>query len=245
MLHGPTLRSVTVVVPLTNKDDSGSLPHRVPAVVMLQGGLVSRDRYLWLAKHVATRGVAVALPEHAGWLAILDPDVVASAKSHLQHKLGRKMGGVAVMGHSLGGVVATSAWMKGGYEGLALLASEPLSDDDVGSSTGPVLLVAGGRDESMDVDRVRAAWERFGGAAVLALVDDLTHFAWTDRGLDPVSLRETEEPSPDLASSRRGALFALDAYLAWRLQDDTAGWEALLGNVTPPAGTRLEVRNAP
>lgn len=236
-------RAVTMVLPVSDTGDPDSTPEEVHAVVLVQGGLVARDRYLWLARHLASRGYAVAIPEHAGWLAFFEPGVAPAAGRHLRGVLGSRLGRLGIVGHSLGGVMATRAWLEdGAFTSLAMLATEAAADDDVESHEGPVLHVAGGRDESIDEERVRKSHERFGGPAYLAVVKEMTHFTWAERGFDPTVLREREAPSPNAAGARHGALFALDAFLAYTLGGDAEGGRALMGERSAPPGVRMEQR---
>jgi len=236
-------RRVTLVLPYRARGDVESLPEQVPAVVFVQGGLVQRDRYVWLARHLATRGFAVALPEYTGWLAFFEPGVTRAAADHLETRLGRAARGMVIVGHSLGGVMAVrGALTDTRFSGLALLASQAADGDDVENYRLPMVSIAGTADTSQPLDAARKSWERFGGNATLAVVEDLTHFAWTQRGYDPTVLRETEPQPDDLDAVRLRALYVLDAFLESTLRGDVAAASALRSVPLPPQGVTLEVR---
>lgn len=236
MRAGPQTRPITLVFPVEDAV-TGAMPRRIPGIVLVQGGLVERDRYVWLARHLASRGYAVALPDHVAWLSLLDASVTAAAADHLEARLDGRLTSLVVGGHSLGGVTASNAAMEEErFAGLFLLASEPQDVKD--GWNRPVVSIAGDKDESQSVERARTGWDKFGNGW-FAEVADLTHFAWTTPGTDPTTLRETEKPSPNLTAARRGGLYVLDAFLASVLDGDSSGASVLNGNATPPVGVKL------
>lgn len=236
-------RRVTLILPYNTAGDVGSLPEAVPGIVLVQGGLVQRDRYVWLAQHLATRGIAVIIPEYTGWLAFFEPAVAPAAADHLAARLDRATRAFMVMGHSLGGVAAVSAALKDTrFTGLALLASQAADGDDVENWRRPMLSVAGTADESQSLEASRTSWERFGGPAFFATVEGLTHFSWTSPGRDPTVLRENEAPPEDLDLVRSRALYVLDAFVESTLRGDGNAASALRNVPRPPAGVTLEAR---
>ncbi|MFN7132276.1 MAG: alpha/beta hydrolase, partial [Myxococcales bacterium] len=150
-----------------------------PALVLLPGGLVRRERYGWLGVELAARGFVVAVPEPPYRLAILDPNRVEATAALLRSGRGLLAGlvgeRIAVAGHSLGGVVATAAALRGGFSALVLLASYPAEGDPVERLAVPSLSLAGERDcEAVQAD-VRAGWQRLPAPTALAVLSGVTH----------------------------------------------------------------------
>lgn len=227
-------RRVTLVMP---DDGHGGRPDHVDGIVFVQGGLVDRHRYDWLARHLATRGFAVVLPEYTGWLAFFEPGVTAAAVEHLRHRVGPSLRTVTSMGHSLGGVMAArAAATLPDVDALVLLASEATAEDAAALSI-PVVVVAGTADQSEGVDRAHAAFDALQPGAWFATVLDLTHFSWTDPGHDPTVLREREPPPADLSLVRHRGLHVVDSFLDWAVR----GRSASLGDLLwPPEGVTTE-----
>ncbi len=81
--HGALLHTIraparvveSVRVDLVLPVDGGGAPAVVdaPAVVLIHGGFVAPERYRWLAVHLASRGVPVAMPRADLLLAITEP----------------------------------------------------------------------------------------------------------------------------------------------------------------------------
>jgi alpha-beta hydrolase superfamily lysophospholipase len=124
---------VTVLVPL---EASGATTRRRPVAVLVHGGLVSPERYEWLAVHLAMRGFVVLVPAHALDLAFFEQENAIAALRVLRarpREPGDPLEGTmddepaAILGHSLGGVVAASLWDEHPEEldELVLFASFP------------------------------------------------------------------------------------------------------------------------
>jgi len=237
-------REVTLSLPLTRVDDPSSLPEQVPGIVFIPGGLVQRDRYVWLARHLGSRGFAVVIPEYTAWLAFFEPGIAAAALDHLEVRLGERLGNTAMMGHSLGGVMAVKGLMADErLDALVLLASQADEADAIADENRPLLTLAGTLDESIGPQRVRPTFEQWGGTAIYGEVDTLTHFSWTDPGRDPTVLREQEQPSPDLDGARHSGTYLVDAFLEWKLRADPAGERALQRDPAPPGSIiALDIR---
>ncbi|MFY0527209.1 alpha/beta hydrolase [Archangium gephyra] len=104
----------------------------LPALVLVHGGLVPPEDYLWLAESLAALGYVVALPSHP-----LELPLSAIDNGHFARELltsppeGSLLEGlvhperIAIAGHSLGGVVSAKLALDGGFAALALLASYP------------------------------------------------------------------------------------------------------------------------
>lgn len=187
-----------------------------PTVVFVQGGLVTVDRYRWLAIHLASRGYNVLSPTHPLDLAIF---TIGNAEAALDGALDDPdlapwIGGpVFVGGHSLGGVVAVKNWLADDrFDGVVLLASYPAAGDDPADRAGsPVLALAGSTDESALAADVEAGFERFSAPRTFGLVDGMNHYAWTDDATaDELA---ADGPVEDLALVRAHALSLLDAWL--------------------------------
>jgi dienelactone hydrolase len=207
-----------------------------PVVVFLQGGGVARDRYHWLALHLATRGYVVLLPEHLFDLPILDTDNARLALQVMREATGAEgtlRGAIApsapatLLGHALGGLVATRQWVgHRDFSGLGLLAAYPATGDTVNSRTAEALLaVTGSADTLSPPARVRAGYQRFargsGGITAFAVVEGLNHYGWTDAPEEDE--RASDGPRPmDLRLVRQHMLSVLDAWLDAAARDDAA-----------------------
>ena len=211
-----------------------------PVVVLEQGGLVAPPRYRWLAAHLATRGYVVVMADHTADLAITQVD---NGRLALDAVLGGRGpaaglvdpgGPVAVVGHSLGGVVATWEWLADDrLTALGLLASYPQDGDPVGDRAGsPELSLAGTDDGQASVADVRAGSERFAAPKVLGVVSGMTHFAWTD---DPKAseLAKDGHLGRPLAEVRRDALGLLDTWLDAVLRHDPGAAQRLASGTFP------------
>lgn len=176
---------VTVVAPAGG--DGPSLAPR-SGVVLLPGGLVDPARYLWLARSLARRGHVVAVAEFPLRLGLFSVDDARVARRVLvdgDPASGTPAlvprGRLAVAGHALGGVVAASAAVDGGFDALVLLAGDASSLDPVEELKVPVLSVAGDADCDAPLAAVRAGFARFpADRALLAVIPGLTHFGFTD-----------------------------------------------------------------
>ncbi len=213
-----------------------------PTVLLVHGGLVSRERYHWLAAHTASRGYVVVLPEHAMDLAIFEPANSSIALDHYErltqepHTLagmGEADGPAAVVGHSLGGVVGTMAWQdEPSIRGLALLASFPAGgpDADLSAQAGrPVLGLAGETDGSVSPDEMQANLEVFPDPPRFGVVQGMNHFAWCDDN-SPADLADDGPLEGDLDTIRQHAQHALDSWLDAELKDDTDAAERIDGD---------------
>lgn len=192
-----------------------------PVVVLLHGGFVAPERYFWLASHLATRGYVSVLPEAELLLAITQPGNGPIALQGLRDEAARPGplfglvvadGPAAVMGHSLGGVMAARHWVQDDQLDLLVeLASYPTSTDPVEAQIGrPVLSIVGSTDNAVQ-DAVDG-FARFPGPGGLYVIDGMNHFAWTDDATSRELGRDGALTRP-IDEVRLDALRIVDAYL--------------------------------
>ena len=222
---------VDVVYPSTA--DSEPLADDSPIVLLLHGGLVAPERYRWLAVHFASRGYVVALPRHEKLLAITEPGNAAVALGALRdgELLDAELApDAAVLGHSLGGVLAARAWSNDpSIEGLGLLASYPADGDDMRARRGerPVLALAGSTDGSLSAEEMRErVTASFDEPVWFGTVDGLHHYGWTDDA-SPGELEGDGVPGRELSVMRQDAQRVLDTWLDAVLRDDPSALERL------------------
>lgn len=155
-------------------------------LVLVQGGLVGVERYGWLAHRLAAQGFVVALPHHDLNLAITASQSARTALELLRNSphgsaidglvLNRR---VAVGGHSLGGVVASTASLEGGFDALVLLASYPIAGE-APKVTTPTLALTGALDCRAKLATVEEGLAAIPAPLVLGVLDGVTHFQFTD-----------------------------------------------------------------
>jgi pimeloyl-ACP methyl ester carboxylesterase len=200
---------------------------RCPVVMFIHGGLVAPDQYRWLQRHFASRGYCVVSPEHAFELAIMESDNASIALDDLYERprgaLAEAIGDHAVvMGHSLGGAVASFRWVADErFEGLALLASWPAEGTPVEEQAGrPSLSLIGSEDQGGEAVRTAAKeYQRFVEPKWFGVVDGMNHYDWAD-GASDGNLAGDGVPTRPQAETRQDALRVLDAWLdAWLLDD--------------------------
>ena len=210
-----------------------------PVVIFVQGGAVAPERYRWLGGHLATRGVVVAAPSYPFDLALLAVDHSAralgglrAASDNLDDELAGLVGDAAlVCGHSLGGVVAAKAWLaEPDFAALALFASFPDEADSFEGRDGAVLSVVGSADAKSAVAEVVAGAAAFEAPRVV-VVDEMTHYQWTDSATEGEIDGDAVPTLPD-EEVRRVALAFVDALVEevagstpWPF-DDEASWPA-------------------
>lgn len=237
------VRAVDVVVPATydGEPDVSGAPY--PAVVIVHGGFVDRTRYGWLAAHLATRGYVAILPEHEALLAITEPgngalalDAVRGWARDEADPLGGLValdGPTAVMGHSLGGVMATRHWLVDEtVDGLVMMAAVPNPGDPVEDALArPVLSLVGRDDGYISPDEVAAAMPRFPTPPWTGIVEGMNHTDWADDATPSELARDlgASRPQPE---TRRAALRAIDAYLDELLREGAASFDGAFDGVT-------------
>ncbi len=227
----------------------GSLDPRgapYPAVVFVQGGLVGAERYRWIANHIASRGYVVMMPSHIANLAFFETDNAILALRAVQHAaagtgtLARAVSRdathprAAVIGHSLGGVVAVRQWISHGFDGVALLAAFPAEGDPVTSRAGsPVLSLVGENDTRKSPAAAYVdGFERFASPRLFARIDGMNHYAWTDDASDGDLAGDGPETRP-VEAVRRDAMRVLDLWLDANLSNNADAATALAASGFP------------
>ncbi|MCA9490833.1 MAG: alpha/beta fold hydrolase [Myxococcales bacterium] len=238
---------VTDVVPVSvvfpSDEDAAPAVDDAPVVVLIHGGFVSPDRYLWLARHFATRGYVSVLPQAELLLAITQPGNGELALDALREEadgdgvlagLVAPDGPTAAMGHSLGGVMAARQWVRDeDMDLLAMLASFPAGSDPIEEQVGrPVLSVVGTTDQGLP--GIEEAFPRYPGPSAQWILDGVNHYAWTDDPKDSELARDGELLRP-LDEARRDALRIVDATLdVYLLGDDPSRLDGPFpGTVSP------------
>jgi dienelactone hydrolase len=235
--------ATTVVVPADA--DGAVLPGPWPVAVFVHGGLVPPARYQWIALHLATRGVVVALPSSPLDLAIM---ASGNASAALDGILADADGGpldgavdtaapVLIGGHSLGGTVAALDWVADDRFGALLLgASYPAGGSDTASRADtPVLALVGSEDGSAPPSDVEAQLGDLD--CVYGVVDGLNHYGWTDDATDK-ELANDGVASRPLEDARRDLFRVFDRWADAALAGDVATADAIateaFANVTFP-----------
>lgn len=194
-----------------------------PAVLLIQGGLVTPERYRWLAIHVASRGHVVVVPDHLLNLAIfaqgngLDALAALRRASHTQGDplVGKVAGSPALaIGHSLGGVVAAKAWLGDpeGVSHLVFLASLPDPADDVAARHRGRLVSIIGDLDGMSVAEAVEGVRDFAVPTTMAVVRGMNHYHFTDDASEE-ELAPGGDAREPMAVVRRRSLFLVDAAL--------------------------------
>lgn len=218
---------VRMMVPLDQNGQVADGPF--PLVVMVHGGAVPAARYDWLMTHIASRGFIVAAPEYPLDLALFATDNTLAVTNAIRVagdqdgdwlKDRVRPGPGLVLGHSLGGVVAASAWLDSpkNFGSLILMASEPNpSDDFSGRSLGGyrLLNLTGTIDGSIEPSRVQDGVEVFRQAGIdvtFGLVEQLNHYQWT-QDYTSDEIEKDNPPTLDDALARYRAVYLIDGVL--------------------------------
>ena len=139
-----TLNRMTIIYPESSNDIS-------KGIIFYPGGKVEANAYLPLLLQLAERGFTSVLIKMPFNLAVFDAnaadEVIATVKT---------IGSWSIMGHSLGGAMASSHLEKNAdsFENLILLAAYPVNDAPV-----PSLAVYGTNDHVLDLTKVVGATE--------------------------------------------------------------------------------------
>lgn len=225
---------VTLVIPVD--EDEKPAGSDWPVVVLVQGGLVPPERYLWMASHWASRGYATVAPSFPMDLALFASDNAVSALRELRQHPPSLVDPAfsaetpaAVTGHSLGGVVAAKAWLDAPetFTALGFWASYPDTADDVSAKDGrPVLSLIGDAEGEARVDDAREGAARFGDTPWFGVIDGMNHYQWTDDATEK-ELSNDGVATRDLPSTRHDALVVIDTFLDAHLRDDPAALDSL------------------
>ena len=194
----------------------------------------------WLATHFASRGYCVVSPEHALDLAITESDNASIALDDLEQRPRGALADVTldtavVMGHSLGGAVASFRWVADErFEGIALLASWPSEATPVEDLVGrPSLSLIGSEDKSGEATQTAFEnYARFPQPAWFGVIDGMNHYDWADGATD-ANLRGDGTPTRPMVETRRDALRVLDAWLDAILREDADAQAAMDARTFP------------
>lgn len=213
------------------------------AAVFLHGGLVEPLRYRWLIAHMASRGYVVIAPAHKGLLALTEEANASAALDWLEEaaeaegllKGSLDLGnGAAVIGHSLGAVVAAMRWVADErFGGLVMLAGFPAEGTDLESRRGtPSLSIGGQRDLMSTPQEVKEGFSKLPEPRWLGMVTGMHHFAWSD-GNTASNLDGDGVPTRPLEDLRSDALLLLDAFLDTHFKGSSKAYKALSGGMFP------------
>lgn len=199
---------------------TASGPRAGRIIVLVQGGAVDVTRYRWLADDLASHGYVVIAASHLANLAIFDVEASLRALRAVRAAAeggalaGRIAPGAPVwLGHSLGGVVATKAWLNAAapeVAALGLLASIPDPADTLPDAQVPVLSVVGDADGSIAPDEVAEGAARFDDVRVVRIAG-MNHYDWTT-GASAEDLAK-DGPSAGTVPAQRAATRLLLAFV--------------------------------
>lgn len=225
----------------TGDFDEGAGPCEV--VGFIHGGLVEADRYRWLVTHLASRGYCVLSADHDLDLAIFESDNTSRA---LDDALARSEAGrgplagalgarAVVMGHSLGGVVASFRWVADPrFEGVGILASWAAEGTPVEAQAGrPSLSLIGSEDRSGEATQEASEqYARFEEPRFFGVIEGMNHYDWADGPSDD-NLLSDGVPTRPREESRRDAQRVIDAWLDAWLRGDSEALAALEAHAFP------------
>jgi pimeloyl-ACP methyl ester carboxylesterase len=225
---------VDLVIPVDA--DEAPANNNWPVIVLIQGGLVDPERYLWMATHWASRGYATVVPDFPMDLALFASDNAVSALRELRQHPPELVDPIfsaetpaAVVGHSLGGVVATRAWLAepDTFSVLGLWASYPASGDDVSVvDDRHVLSLIGSDDGKAPLETTRAGAERFGDPVWFGVVDGMNHYGWTDDASEK-ELASDGKAGRSVSDARNDVNVVIDTFLDAHLRADSSAITSL------------------
>lgn len=214
---------VDIFIPLDAR--RGHLGQEHPVALVLQGGAVEHTRYAWIAEHLASRGFIALLPDHSLDLAFFEQGNGADVVARLERdpELGALVSPrpCVVIGHSLGGVVASNTWLESPdrFSHLVLLASIPAASYDFDArprhDDHVILSVTGARDGRISPPEVIVGIEQMSGAQTRlygAVIDGMNHMQWA-RDYTDAELENDLNPTITDEEARFKGLFLIDAAL--------------------------------
>jgi dienelactone hydrolase len=231
--NGTDLLPITVLFPARDDGSPTAGPH--PGVVFVQGGLVSTSRYEWQAVELAKAGYVVAIPQNQLQLAFFSVDYGQAARVLLvEGPKGSLLEGlvdrdrVAVMGHSLGSVVAMKLALGGGFGAVILEAGFPDAADvpKLSGFTRPSLSLAGELDCSAKLQSVRDGWADISSPTALTVLAGVTHYQFTDA--DTEDRTRNCVPAAELGDAHARIMKAVVGFLGGALTHGTIDQTALL-----------------
>lgn len=229
-----TGRSFDVELHFPATEEAEMLEGEHPMVVVIQGGSVEHERYLWMGEHLASRGYIALTPKYPMDLAIFGSNRTHEAidRAHnladdgdpiLAGAIDPQAAGV--MGHSLGGTVAAKQWARheDTFGPLIIVSSYPAGGDKVEDRSQPVLSIIGDLDGSADLTKAEEGAERF-EQATFAVVQGMNHYDWVD---DVTQEERDKEDSPSERppeETRADAWRVMDAYLDAEMMGSGEDW---------------------
>ncbi len=195
-------------------------------VVLIQGAGVVPTRVHWLAVHLASRGAVVLVPHHAFDAADLDVDAGARALAAAVDAGDVDAAvPVGVLGHGLGGQVASTWWAEDeAVGGLALLGAAPADDAPVEDRvTGSVIAIVGSADKVATHDHVVEDMTRLNLIHADVMVAGMNHYDWTDF-VSEGELARDGAAAADLDAVRKDAQWALAGWVDSCLTSSVGTW---------------------
>ncbi len=195
-------------------------------LVLIQGAGVDPTRYHWLAVHLASRGATVLVPHHG--LDAADLDLNAGARALAAATDAGDVDAAApvgVLGHGLGGEVASTWWADDdAVAGLALLGAAPHAAATVEDRVvGSVVSIVGSADGVATVEEVAAGLSRFNLIRAGVTIDTMNHYDWTDFSTEG-ELGRDGAGAPDLDAARTNAQWALAGWVDSCLTSSVGTW---------------------
>jgi dienelactone hydrolase len=180
------IEGVDVLVVAPEAAEQGGAAERT-GIVLAPGGFVAASSYSGIARDLAARGYAVAIPSFPLELGFFTPDNIYVARDLLlngdvpSHTPALATRQLVISGHSLGGVDAATAAIHGGFAALLLFAGEASPTDDAEGLRIPVLSLSGDHDCSLPNAQAKVAFERFRSAGSLfGTIQGFSHYGFTD-----------------------------------------------------------------
>ena len=146
VVNAQKIGRLTVFYPGSDKEQAGDT-----GIIFYPGGKVEAIAYAPLLTQLAERGYTCVLAEMPMNLAVFDINAVEKVYEELP-----EIENWYLMGHSLGGAMASSYCGKNGDKlaGLILLGAYPVNDADL-----PTLVIYGSEDHGLDMEKVKLADE--------------------------------------------------------------------------------------
>lgn len=207
-----------------------------PVVAFVHGGAVPLERYRWMPEHWASRGYLVIAADHLYDLAIFTSDNSSWALDDVLERSeepgdllygATEPGDAAILGHSLGGVVAAFRWTEDErFTSVGILASYPENGTPVEQMSGRSLSVVGSQDESAWPEPCYEGAQRLPEPSTFAVIDGMNHYWWADDVSEAELAKDGEQTVP-VEETRLTAHQLMDSLLDASLRDDADAAERL------------------